>query len=225
MQAPVMRGIVLALLLAGGQPAAAQNTPLAQGAVSSPILTLDQERLFSGTIWGKRILAETEAQSSALASENRRLESELTTEEAALTERRKSMEPAVFRTEADAFDAKVVAIRKAQDAKLRELTDRRDRDRQAFFKAVAPVMQEVVRSRGALAILDGRAILLAAQSIDATDDMIARIDQAFGDGAGVALDPAPATPEAGTEPAVDTAPQAAVPTPGAPAPAPAGEGN
>ena len=98
----VLAGLVAALALGGASPAPAEGA--APG--SSPILTLDQERLFSGTIWGRRIQAELEAESTTLAGENRRLEAELTAEEASLTERRKTMEPAAFRAEADAFDDK-----------------------------------------------------------------------------------------------------------------------
>lgn len=213
--AQVRAAVAATLLMAGGPAPAQEAAPPAPdlGTTISPVLTLDQERLFALSLWGKRVLAEIEAQSETLGAENRRLESELTQEEADLTERRKTLDPAEFRAEADAFDEKVVAIRKAQDAKLRELTQIRDRERQAFFDAVLPLMGEVVRERGAFVILDSRAILLSVQSIDVTDAMVARIDAELGDGAGrvrpeePGATPAPAetppaeTPPAGTPPA------------------------
>lgn len=189
-----VRAAAAAVALAAAGPGLAQDSPQPApefGATLSPVLTLDQERLFAQSLWGKRVLGSIEAQSETLGTENRRLEAELTREEADLTERRKTLDPAAFRAEADAFDEKVVAIRKAQDAKLRELTQTRDRERQAFFDAVVPVMGDVVRERGAFAILDSRAILLSVQSIDVTDAMVERIDSVLGDGAGRADAPAP----------------------------------
>ena len=47
-----------AILLVGGMPGAVQAQQASQPA---PILTLDQERLFDESSWGKRVIAETEA--------------------------------------------------------------------------------------------------------------------------------------------------------------------
>ena len=63
--------------------------------------------------------------------------------------------------------------------KARDLTRKRDEDRQAFFQAALPIMGKVMQERGALAILDSRAIFLSVRSIDATDEMIAAIDKAL----------------------------------------------
>lgn len=185
------------MLLGPANPAEAQDgqaAPVSGGA--SPILTLNQERLYVETAWGKRIQAELEADSAALAAENRRIEAQLTAEEKALTEARPGMVPAEFRAAADAFDAKVVEIRKTQDQKARDLTEARDKGRQSFFEAVLPLMTEVLSEHGAVAILDGRAIFLAAQSIDMTDELIALADARLGDGT-QAAEPKPPAAEGG----------------------------
>jgi Skp family chaperone for outer membrane proteins len=180
-------GAWLALSLWLGGAAAAQEVEL--GEVLSPILTVDQERAFAGSAWGKRAAAEIEAASAALAAENRRIEAELTAEERALTAERATAEPAAFRAKADAFDAKVVAIRAEQDAKERDLNRLRDAERQAFFAAALPVLGQVMRDRGAVAILDSRAIFVAANAIDVTDMVIGALDGAIGAGRAPDLGP------------------------------------
>jgi Skp family chaperone for outer membrane proteins len=157
--------------------------------VPSPVLTLDQERFFVNSAWGRRVAAEIDAASADLAAENRRIEGELTAEEKALTEDRKTADPAAFRVRADAFDAKVVAIRAEQDQKGRDLAARRDSERQAFFAAALPVLGEVMSERGAVAILDARAIFVAVNGVDVTDQLIAAMDARIG--------PGPAAPSAG----------------------------
>lgn len=166
---------ILALTLAVGAAAKAQDG-------QSPILTLDQERLYQETLWGKRAAERIEAASADLSAENRQIEAELTAEEKALTEQRATMEPEAFRAAADAFDAKVIEIRQRQDAKVRLIGQMQDAERQTFFTAAFPVIEEAVRSRGAVAVLDSRAIFLAADAIDITDDLIAEIDAALGEG-------------------------------------------
>ena len=180
---------LLAILLA-----CAPDTLLAQDtaeAPQSPILTLDQDRLFSETLWGKRAAERIETASAELAAENRRIEAELIAEERALTDKRAEMSSEDFRAAAEAFDARVTEIRQTQDAKTREIGQMREAERQRFYAEALPVMSEVLRDRGAVAVLDNRAIFLAADVIDVTDEMIQRIDAAIGAGVD-----APVSPEA-----------------------------
>lgn len=187
---------LLALALAAGAGVAAAQEANAP-AVQSPILTLDQDRLFAETLWGKRAEARIEAASAELAAENRRIEAELTAEEKALTEKRATMPAEEFRVAADAFDAKVTEIRRAQDLKARAIGQIQEAERQRFYAAALPVMGEVLRSRGAVVVLDSRAIFLAADVIDVTAEMAARIDAVLGAGEDAPL-PEPAE---GTDPA------------------------
>ena len=166
--------------------------------IPSPVLTIDPERLFTGTKYGQRIEAQLADAGRALAAENRKIEADLSAEEKALTEKRAGTPPEEFRKLADAFDAKVVAIRKAQDAKAKALTDRRETERQKFLQQVLPILADLVRENGAVAILNRQAIFLSFSGIDVTDRAIARIDEKIGDGSAA---PAPAAPDA-TPPAV-----------------------
>jgi len=147
--------------------------------VPSPILVLDQERLFDGALLAGQLSEDFEARSAALAAENRAIEAELVAEELELTELRPTMEPAEFRALADAFDEKVREIRTEQDTKVRELQLLRERERQDFLRRVTPVLGEIVRERGAVAVLDRRTVVISAESIDITDEVIDRINAAF----------------------------------------------
>ena len=171
--------VVLPLGVAGsGAPA----QDFAPGEVQSAILTLDQERLFNGTLWGKRATRDIEAASADLVAENRRIEADLTAEEKSLTERRPTMTPEAFRAEADAFDTKVVAIREAQDAKARSLQTLREQERQTLYSAALPVLTRVMRDRGASVILDVRSVFVSLTAIDVTDDLIRALDAELGAG-------------------------------------------
>ena len=187
----------LALLPGLVLPAAAQDTalpgpgaapvygPLATGTVDlqpSPVLTIDQDRLFSASRYGQRVQRDIEAASRLLAAENREIEARLAAEELDLTNRRPTMPAAEFRPLADAFDARVVEIRREQDDKLRALNARPEQERLAFFQAALPVLGDLVRESGAVAILDTRAVFLAADRIDITDTAIARLNATLGDG-------------------------------------------
>jgi Skp family chaperone for outer membrane proteins len=203
----LLSACLAAVLFTSAAPLLAQteSPPLA-----SAILAINQDRLFNESAWGKRAAQHLAEISSSLATENRELEAKLVSEERALTDARPTMDPEAFRAAADAFDARVVELRSAQEAKARSIGRISDAERQRFYAAALPVMGEVLRERGAVVVLDSRAIFVSADSIDVTDDMIESIDAKLGAGEN-APDPAP-------EPAPgQTAP--------APAPQPAPDGN
>ncbi len=173
----ILFGVALAIIGAV-LPAASQGQDIAP-TLHSPILTVDRERLFSRSSYGQSILAEFDAESTALATENRRIETELMSEERALTDSRPTMAAAAFRQKAKEFDEKVVAIREAQDAKARNLVGRREQVQQKFYQDVLPILTEIVRERGAVMVLENRAVFLSADQIDITNEAITRIDTHF----------------------------------------------
>ncbi len=145
----------------------------------SPILTLDQEALYNGSLAAERISEEIERRGDELAAENREIEARLVAEELELTEKRPTMDPEAFGQLADAFDEKVQRLRAEQDAKTRELQRLRDRERQTFLRRISPILGEIVRERGAVVVLDRRSVFLSAESIDITQEAIDRINAAF----------------------------------------------
>ena len=209
----------LAIVLAAlAFPASAQPAD----EIVSPILTLDREALFAGTLYGQRINDELEAASNELAVETRRIEAALEAEERELTDKRATFPVAEFRALADAFDEKVQALRaereRAQDAAMRQI----ETAQITFFNRIGPILGELVRERGAIMIVDRRAILLAAADVDITQAAITRIDAVLGDGMApdgdtepTAPPPAPATP-VDSIPAPDTPPDSGSDTTPAP---------
>lgn len=165
----------------------------AQEAPAAGILTIDQERLFIESQFGKAVREREFTAARALEAENARIEADLIAEEQALTERRASLSAEEFSALATAFDEKVVRIRAEQDAKVRDLTRSRDEDRQEFFRTVVPILGDLLVERKAVAIIDKSALILSLTAIDVTDAAIAKVDAASGSGAQVdpAPDPAP----------------------------------
>ena len=181
----VRLGLAVAAAFAVAGPAPAQTVPEA-GAQRSPILTLDQNRLYADSRFGQQMLAQIEDELRTLQAENRRIEADLEAEERALTERRASLPPEEFRALAEAFDEKVKGIRSARDAKARDLTARRDAQQKRFLDTAVPILAQIMQELSADAIVDRSVVILSFDRIDITDLAISRIDAAL------AADPAPA---------------------------------
>ena len=155
------------------------------GVVQSLILTVAPDALYARSDFGKRIAREIEEESAAIAAENRQIEAELTAEERELTELRDTLTPADFRARAEAFDTKVQTLRREQDEKARNVTQRNDEARRALLSAAQPVLLQLMAEAGAVAVLDRRAVLLSVDSVDITEQAILRVNREFGEGADI----------------------------------------
>ena len=177
------RAALICLLAAAPTVLRAQDTaqPEAQSQtrieIQSPVLVIDQDRLFAETRLGTRTLDALEAKAQELASENQRIEAELIARERELTELRPKTPAEDFRALADEFDARVELIREEQDEKARDLNRSRDEARQQFFQNVAGIISEIVRDKGAVVVLDRRDVFLSADRIDITDEAIQRVNE------------------------------------------------
>jgi Skp family chaperone for outer membrane proteins len=168
----MLRACIVAGVLGLGLPLAAQDA-------IAPLLTLDQDRLFLESDFGKATVERERVATTALEQENRRIEAELVAEEQALTDARATLTPEDFAAKAEAFDAKVERIRTEQDAKARRLTDGREQDRKVFLEIAVPVLGELLGDKKATAILDKNLVILSLSAVDITDEAIARVNAAL----------------------------------------------
>ncbi|WP_281856047.1 OmpH family outer membrane protein [Litoreibacter halocynthiae] len=156
-------------------------TPIAaQGIQPSPVLTLDQDRVYAASAFGQRVQEDLQKQSTDLSQENRKIEAALEEEERRLTVEREGMSAEEFQKLATDFDERVTGIRRAQAAKTESIRRQAEAERVRFFEAAFPVLLELVEETGAVAILNNTAVIFSVRQIDITDAAIERIDAAIG---------------------------------------------
>lgn len=155
-----------------------------QSAVSqNQVLIIDTDQLFSQSQFGERVARELEMRGREIASENRRIEGELTQEEQDLTGQRALMQAEAFRALADEFDEKVQSTREQQLNKTKALNSQLETQRITFLNAAAPILRDLMRDANASVLLERRNVVLSAGAIDITASAIAQIDLVLGDGA------------------------------------------
>ncbi|UWQ16657.1 OmpH family outer membrane protein [Jannaschia sp. M317] len=181
---------VVALCCATSLSAQSGGQVLTTGVPQSAVVVLDRDALFVGSLFGQRVARDIEAESRALAAENRQIEQDLEQEERALTEQREGMVTDEFRPLATAFDNRVVDIRRTQDAKARAIQQQSERAQALFFEQANPVLVQLAQETGALVILDRRNVIASADQVDITLLARDRIDAALGEGEGLS-GPAP----------------------------------
>ncbi len=169
----ILRAFFVWLLLT--LPVSAQQT-------SPPVLIVDSERLYTGTLYGQRIARDLAQMAQELQAENDRIVESLTLEERSLTVRRPDMTVEAFRAESEAFDQKVQEVRRVRDAKNVELQVANAEARAQFEQQVQGILANMMLERGAAMIVEQRNVLIWARAANVTDDAIVRIDAALGDG-------------------------------------------
>lgn len=165
---------LLALAAAGWAVCASAQE--AAPAFQSSVLTINQQRLFEESQFGKSSLVQLEADSRALQAEIRKVESDLEIEERLLTERRATLPPAQFQPLASGFDDKVEKIRASWGEKDRELKRQREQDQQTFFESAVPILAKMMQEMGAVMLIDQSSVILSLDRVDITQAAIAQID-------------------------------------------------
>lgn len=188
-----LRGLA-GLVLAAFLQAAPVHAQAVAGVPQTAVLTLDEERLFTESRFGKAVLAAHDREVEALIAENRRIEADLEAEERTLTDRRAGMSKADFAPLSAAFNEKVEGIRSAQKAKSDALNRRFEEERRRFFTAASPILAQVMQERGAVAIISKRAVIAGFENIDITEAAVARLDAVLGAGPSVVVAPPDGAP-------------------------------
>ncbi len=172
--------ITLALVISGAGVSFAQSL----GQIVSPVVTLDRDRLFNESQFGQRVKQDLATETAQMVAETTDIENTLADEERALTEQRETLDPEAFRGLAQAFDEKVQNLRAERQQAQTDLQTTIAKAQEDFFSQVGPILGQLMRERGAVLIIDQRAILLAASDVDITDAAIQRVDAVLlGDGA------------------------------------------
>ena len=182
----VIKLVFVVVGLLGAAPIAAQEL----GTTASAVVTIDREKLFLKSDFGKRVAREVEAAGNELAAENRRIEAELADAEQELTDLRATMSVTDFRPLADAFDTRVQTTRQAQAAKTRALNALLGQERDVFLNAAVPVIETLMKEIGVSVVLDRRTVFSSAASSDITEDAIQRLNDDLGEGKNIKLPPA-----------------------------------
>jgi Skp family chaperone for outer membrane proteins len=147
----------------------------------SSIAVLNQESLFSETVWGKNILKNVEDKVTILAAENRLIENELELEELELTKVRKSISKIEFDILAINFDGKVKQIRDQQAIKQRDINIYLNENKKLFFEKITPILLSYIDELGIEVLLNKDTVALASLGSDITISAINRINEKLED--------------------------------------------
>lgn len=168
--------------LALGTATALPTAAFAQAAAAqTSIIVVDMDRVGSDSAAGKSGQTQLKSKLDSLQARGKTLADQLRSEEETLLKARQANTMAP-----DAFQAKVKELQTKQNSARTELGNRENElqrsqayVRQQIFNAVGPIVQAVMRERGASIVLAREAALAVSPTLDVTAEVIRRLDAAL----------------------------------------------
>jgi Skp family chaperone for outer membrane proteins len=177
--AVLISALCLAPVTAQAQDGATAVSPEAEKVRTKlvfPVLVFDRSRVVAQSVSGAALEAKVEAARTELLEENKRIADELEAEEQALADIRNSLNPTEFRSRAQAFDEKVVAIRVEQDHKAQAIQTQYDDGLSVLEEDMNTALTGLARDFGAVLVFERGQVYLMSGAIDVSGLLIERLD-------------------------------------------------
>ena len=179
-------------------PAAAPAGAAATSAVQSPrIVVIDRQQLLQRSAAGKDIFNQTQTLSKQLETQLRTEEGQLQTEATQLQQQMAIMAAEVRAQKEKDFNAKQQAFQTKVQQRQAQIQASFNQAARQVEVALDPILQAIMKERGANMVLDRSAVIVATTDVDVTTLALQRLDRAL---PRVKVDLAP-LPAAGAAPA------------------------
>ena len=174
---------IKSILVAAGFALAALTPSAAFAEANSSIIILDYERVLGTSVAGHDV-------ESKLRNIATQMQTELNPEQTAIQTEAQSLQTATQGQSPDqiqrnsalnsritAFNTRAETFRNHQITRQRDLEYTRQQALAEFNRQLQPIVTEVMNARHAQVVLDRGAVQMAAPSLDATADVVSRLDQ------------------------------------------------
>lgn len=165
----LLSAAVLACASAAAQPVGAQG---------APVVVVDLDRAVRESAAAADLREREVAARRALQTEFDAVTAALELREGEMVELRRNMEPEAFDVLVKEFDARVRDARRGAQEQGAALQARFGAAQSALLERIRPIVGALMRERGAVAVLERKAVVVAEQSLDVTDALILAMNEA-----------------------------------------------
>lgn len=156
--------------------------PAPDASAQTNIITIDRNRIMRDSAGGKDIAAKVQAIGTSMQNELQSEASAIETEGKALDSRTANLtreavaaDP-TLRSQVEAYARKAQSFQQKQAIRARELQQTEQNAWAQFFQALQPVVEEVAGERGAQVVMERSGTYFSADSLDATDAVISKMN-------------------------------------------------
>ncbi len=166
--------LTLAFALATGGPDARAQDPAA--AAGCPILVVDMNRIQRDSAVGRSVREQVEGFRKKMRDKYESARAGLRRDEAELTRLRQTLPRAEFDARVSKFEARVRDFKRDQAADNAKINQFLATANEIVRKRIEPILQKLMRERGAPVILHRHSVVAAVNALDVTEEAIALLD-------------------------------------------------
>jgi Skp family chaperone for outer membrane proteins len=169
--------------IAAGIVMAGQTPALAQRAQNGSVIVMDYERVLTTSVAGRDVEAKLRQIAEQMQAELQPEQTAVQTEAQALQTATRGQTPEQIQRNSSlnqrvqAFNTRAEAFRAQQVTRARDLEYTRQQALIEFNRQVEPIVMEVMNARRAGVVVDRSSVQIMAEGVDATADIISRLDQ------------------------------------------------
>ncbi len=160
------------------------TTPaIAQTSQSGTVIVIDSERVVAQSQAGRSMSTQLQAIATQMQGEIQPEQTAVQAEQQRLQTATRNQTPQQIQAntqlsqQIEAFNRRVETLRTRQMTLARDLEHTRGQALQTFNTQITPVLNELLTARGAAVVLDASVASRFTPNVDATADLIARLDQ------------------------------------------------
>ncbi len=164
------------------------------------IIVIDTQQIRRDSLAGKDILRQIDDIRSSVQADIQKTEQQLRAEEDELKRQRAILTPEAFDQKRQAWEQKVMDVQRKVQEKNAELEQALQKANGELQRAITPILQKILETKGATFMLDKSQIIIMApnKGLDVTTDVIEKLDSVL---PGVKVDFSAVTASSGSAPA------------------------
>lgn len=151
----------------------------ANPAQASDVLVVDIEKVFANSLSGKSLIDQIKTEGDAIRASRDKAQKDLEADAKKIDEQKTLLTPEALRAKADELRLKEISKNQEIQQELRKLETAQATARNEILKKLSPILTEVMKQKGADAIIEARLALISSPDINVTDVVVKRLDEAL----------------------------------------------
>jgi len=173
---PFWRLSLIAIALIIGTPLIS-GPAVSQADTGIKVISVDRQSFFTDSAAAKDVSAQVQTLRDALEKDLEKKAGDLKTEEEQLKSQQSILTQEVFEQKVKQFQEKIGALESGRQTDLRGLQAGLIKAQNEIWQAVSPILDEILKEKGATLMLERNAIVKGSVDIDVTAEVMKRLDE------------------------------------------------
>ncbi|MGC6511358.1 MAG: OmpH family outer membrane protein [Parvibaculales bacterium] len=148
-------------------------------ALANDVLVVDIQKVFANSLSGKSLNSQVKEKTDAIRATRDKAQKDLEADAKKIEDQKTLLTPEALRAKADELRLKEIAKNQELQQELRKLETAQAAAQSEILKKLSPILSDVMKEKGADAIMEARLALISNPDINVTDVVVKRLDDSL----------------------------------------------